>query len=833
MSLIFAGRRPQDRAGRSFSDRAGLLVLLLALLGSTGAARAQTAIPVSPPVAPEDTDVPYPSDGKGDAVVLLELLVENDGTVSEARVVEGAEPFAEQARHAVLDWQFTPALRGTEPVAARIRARVEFHAQQMPASPSAAGPASPSAGPSPTTAPPARPPEPPEPVESPLDVTVRGQRQEIGETTLSAADVREMPGAFGDPFRAIEALPGVAPIISGLPYFYIRGAPPNDNGYYVDGVRVPILFHVGIGEAVIHPALIDRVDFFPSAAPAAYGGAAGAIIAGQTREPALAAHGQANLRLFDAGALVEAPLDDGKGSVLFAGRYGYPGPILSAISPYVKLGYWDYQTRATWRLTDRDTIGVFAFGGHDYLGTATSINGQIGPVVEQLVSDFHRVDLRYDRALAAGHLRIAATLGYDSQGGAGTSEGAAPTMITDRSAVFRLEIDERLSPALRVRAGLDAHYDTYGFDQATATSDQVPVPSNADPPPTNVTGGAHADVVWRIGPRVEIVPGARFDVFESSRPSTTGGAQIRTTAPAFDPRLSARIAITSKIAWFANAGLAHQYPALRVGPVPAFLVTIPGFPFGDTQLQTAKQLSSGIEVSLPADVTVTATGFLSSWSGLTDLTARCLQIMPPTMPPQNDPNPPPMPYVCPLADPVHGYAYGGELLVRRSLSKRLAGWLSYTWSRSRRDEHFVTLSGGDALANVISDFDRTHIVNAVLAYDLGRHWRAGARFLYYTGAPYSNLSGNVPVPPYNGYRGPGFYRVDVRLERRWTFGKTGSIALVLEGQNVTLNREVTPEGLQCESMMIGPQGGTDITTKCSEGTVGPLTIPSVGVEAFF
>ena len=97
-------------------------------------------------------------------------------------------------------------------------------------------------------------------------------RHEIGETTLSATDVREMPGAFGNPFRAIEALPGVVPVVSGLPFFYIRGAPPNDNAYYVDGIRVPLLFHVGIGEGVIHPALIDRVDFYPGAAPASYGG---------------------------------------------------------------------------------------------------------------------------------------------------------------------------------------------------------------------------------------------------------------------------------------------------------------------------------------------------------------------------------------------------------------------------------------------------------------------------------------------------------------------------------------------------------------------------------
>ena len=89
------------------------------------------------------------------------------------------------------------------------------------------------------------------------------------------------------------------------------------------------------------------------------------------------------------------------------------------------------------------------------------------------------------------------------------------------------------------------------------------------------------------------------------------------------------------------------------------------------------------------------------------------------------------------------------------------------------------------------------------------------------------------MPPYNGYRGPSFYRLDVRLEKRWKLGKTGSLAFVLEGQNVTLSKETSPEGLKCFSSMIGPQGGTDVTNQCSEGTLGPLTIPSIGVEAFF
>ena len=858
------------------TERASLvpfsMAIWFAVLMASSTVIAQVAAPLTPPVATGSTDVPYPPNATGDAVVLIELVVETDGTVSSAQVIEGAEPFAEQARSAVLTWRFVPARRGDTPVAARIRARVEFHqdkAQDASApdgapvpgtaavagtpAPGAAAPSPPPAGPmstqaasqSATTKAPAQTMPVPE---TPLDVTVRGTRHEIGQTTLSAADVREMPGAFGDPFRAIEALPGVIPIVSGLPYFYIRGAPPNDTGYFIDGVRVPFLFHVGIGEGVIHPALVDRVDLYPGAPPAAYGGYAGAIVAGETRDPASKPHGEANLRLFDAGALVETPFEDGRGSALVAGRYGYPGAILALITPSVKLSYWDYQSRLTWRLTGSDSLSVFAFGSHDYLGTVPQTNGGGGPssggpqtapsnqVVEQLGSDFHRVDLRYDHVLEGGHLRVAATLGYDSQGGGGESDGVPPASITDLSTAVRLEVDKRITAAFRIRGGADARFDRYSFEQSAAVQAPSgaitpPIPSSADPPPTNVTAGAHVDVVWRVAPRVEIVPGVRVDVFESTRPSAPSGDQRRTTAPALDPRLAARITVAPTVALLTTLGISHQYPALRVGPLPGLILSVPGFPFGDTELQRAVQASQGVEVSLPADIVLTATGFLSLWSGLTDLTANCIQIMPPTTPAQSDPNAPPptVPYTCPDEQPVTGHAYGLEVLVRRPLSKRLTGWLSYTLSRSVREAHFVTLTGGDAAATVLSDFDRTHILNAILAYDLGRRWRAGARFVYYTGAPYSDLSGNVPVPPYNDHRGSPFFRMDVRLEKRWSLGKDRSIAFVLEGLNVTLSREETTLGMSCYGTMT-PQGGT---TQCMPSHFGPLTIPSVGVEAVF
>ena len=106
-----------------------------------------------------------------------------------------------------------------------------------------------------------------------------------------------------------------------------------------------------------------------------------------------------------------------------------------------------------------------------------------------------------------------------------------------------------------------------------------------------------------------------------------------------------------------------------------------------------------------------------------------------------------------------------------------------------------------------SEFDRTHVLNAILSYDLGRRWRAGSRFVFFTGQPYSKLDGSLPVPPYNDQRFPPFYRVDVRLEKRWPLGQDGAIAFVFEGQNVTLSKQGYAGAIDCNSD--GDAGGDD------------------------
>ncbi len=129
---------------------------------------------------------------------------------------------------------------------------------------------------------------------------------------------------------------------------------------------------------------------------------------------------------------------------------------------------------------------------------------------------------------------------------------------------------------------------------------EPPRPSSVAPAPTNVTWGAHADVVWRLAPRVEIVPGIRVDVYESSRAQVPGSTkEANTRVPAVDPRLAARVTLTPSVAWLSTLGLSHQYPALRVGSVPAAVLTGSGFPLGESRLQTVAQASQGSRSRCP------------------------------------------------------------------------------------------------------------------------------------------------------------------------------------------------------------------------------------------
>lgn len=652
------------------------------------------------------------------------------------------------------------------------------------------------------------------------DVEVRGDRAPPSRTaTMSREEVRLLPGAFGDPFRAIEVMPGVTPIFTGIPFFFVRGAPPGNVGYFLDGVRVPLLFHVGVGPSVVHPGIVRRVDLFPGGYPARFGRFAGGIVSGETAPPRSEIHGEGNLRLFDAGAMVEAPFAGGRGHALVGGRYSYTAALLSVFSPETTLDYWDYQARASYAVTSDDVLSVFAFGSHDFLGQKTPTT-----TLTLFGTDFHRVDLRYDRRLSrGGALRSAVTVGEDR------SRLADDRFVRDRIVVARTEIEQPLSRAAIARFGTNARADAYDVGLRTG----VLPPSTANvasffPSRTDLAIGAYGDVSLEVVPRLTVTPGVRADLYASQ------GA----TAVGVDPRLSMETEVTSRVRVKSAMGLAHQ--------VPSFVVPVPGFQPGGLRggLQKALQESVGVEVDVASGTTAGLTVFHNGFFDMSDplgAVPRETNGCPPGAFPAGslagdrgrdatDGNPRCLPrFPAGTIGPdrsggggqgaesntsrrieevfetrTRGRSYGLELLFKRKLTKRIGGLVAYTLSRSTRST---------ADRTYIASFDRTHVAHGALAVDLGKGYRAGARVTFYTGLP------KAPDPTDDATRLPPFFRLDVRFEKRWRLGERAWLAAVAEWMNATLSKEAV---------------ATVCTLRgCESQLIGPVTIPSLGVEGGF
>lgn len=756
---------------RSPSARVLRGVLAVCLPLAAAAARAQEPPPgipqspettVAPPRLVEDPGVAFPQaalDARRFDAVTVELMLEVDatGVVRAATVTSAPDPlFDPLAEAAARRLRFEPATRGGVPLAARIRFRFRFE----PPPPS---PPSPSSSPPPPAAPVQavvdRAPTPVEAVAEAIEVTVEGENPAPATTSFTRAEVRQLPGAFGDPFRAIEAMPGVTPVISGLPFFYLRGAPPGNTGYFFDGVRVPYLFHVGLGPSVLQPAVVERVDLYPGGYPARFGRYAGGVVSAEATPPRADVHAEGTLRLFDVGGVVESGIAGGRGTALVGGRYSYTAGILSLAVPELTLDYRDYHARITYDVGARDRLTLLAFGAYDLMGTEDN-----DVLTVFLGSEFYRFDLRHDHDFGDARVRTAVTLGYEATRFFGQPRSA------DATVAVRTEVAARLGPDARLRMGGDAVVDAFGIDTGLYIDPEDPEVAQAEriyPARNDVAASAWGDVVLDVGLGLELTPGLRVDVYRS-------GAEH---AVAVEPRLAARIDVGDDVRIVQAYGLAHQPPSSLTPGVPQAYLR--------GGLQRAVQASAGVEVDLPGAITAKGTLFYHAYFGMNDALGGGT----------GDPT-------QRLEERADGAAQGFELMVRRRLSERLGGHLAYTLSRSTRTvgrERFP------------STYDRTHVANLALSLDLGRGWRAGTRAVFYTGAPVSPADGDLlALRSESPARADPFFRLDGRVEKRWTIGESGWLAFVTEVLNATLSKD-----------------------EIAGQPFGPLTIPSLGLEGGF
>jgi hypothetical protein len=577
------------------------------------------------------------------------------------------------------------------------------------------------------------------------------QREELTHT----------PGAFGDPFRVVESLPGVVQVVWPMPMYAIRGANPGNTGFFIDGVRAPALFHFALGPSVIHPFFLEEMQFYPGGYPMEYGRYVSGIVTARTTAPATdRLHVSADVRLFDAGGIVAAPFDGGRGTVAMAGRYSYTGLVLSAFSSDYSLDYWDYQLRIEHRLGP-GRLTLFAFGSGDTLQQkhpdAVSLPSNIQAGLAQLM--FHRMQLRWDGGVLGGRLVASALVGYDDSTVSNTQMFDLPVSSRMLMAAPRLGLSWRLGRWVDVQVGGDAEAQRFWPRSALASlggglGNYYRTDLFRDR--SALEAGVYVGLTIRAGDRLQVTPGLRYE----------GYFEDNTQAGSWSPRLSLRYRVARETWLKGHVGQFSQMPSLPVG-VPGF----EGFGLKSYGLQISRQGSLGVETGIGArdglDLSLDTSVFYQRLH-VTDMRSSI----------SRDPQ------AFDFLEPREGESYGFEIMLRRPMRHRLYGWLSYTLSRSLRVVDGVIAP---------SDWDQRHVLNLVTGYRLPRGFAVSGRFHYNSGRPYPLWDNYLKWVNYQ--RLPAFAQLDLRGDKRFIFDRF-LMDLYVELVNTTATREVFEEKLQ-------------------------------------
>jgi hypothetical protein len=588
--------------------------------------------------------------------------------------------------------------------------------------------------------------------------TVRGEARHEGERfVLRDEELHQTPGTLGDPFRVIGLLPGVATPLPLLPVYVIRGASPGTNGFFLDGMRVPQLFHFAAGGGVIHPRLVDRIDFYPGVYDASFGHYAGGIIDAETRPARKDArgHAEAELKIYEVTALAEVRLP-GDLRVEASGHYGWPAFLVKLFDSRVDLSYWDFQLRADWK-----TLTVEAFGSYDYLSIqtdpgrpATPNRAAIPPTVLSQRLDFYRVQVRDRHKFGRVDTEAALVGGWDE------FQAFGPT-VNKLSLAWRANLRARWK-RFRLSAGIDGEVSRF-------TASNFSTEAGADSPDTLGELGGSRDGVESgayVSGTVEIVPrrmwataGVRADVYHARTVTLVG----------VDPRFEFRAKLLPQLSITGGIGL-YQQP-------PSFPVPLPGVDTFALQLglQRAIQAAYGFEVTLPWDTSFKLTGYWQQFYNVNDAVLDFSIAVCTSPPPESLTGGP-----ARITRQVDGQAYGMEVMARKTAG-RFTGWIAYTLSRTER-----MFSCGLRPA----DYDQTHVLNVVAQVRLPWNLIAGARLLVQTGRPVTVLE-----PPdgrstkRNNTRLPDYAQLDIRVDREWIF-KKWALSLFLEIVNLTYSQTV-------------------------------------------
>ena len=624
----------------------------------------------------------------------------------------------------------------------------------------------------------------------------------VSVRSLGTNEIKRNPGGGRDISRALRTLPGVAAIPSFRNDIVIRGGAPNENRFYIDGIEIPNINHFATQGAsggpvgMINVDLVENIDFYAGAFPAARGNALSSVMEFSFKE-ARTDEWTANMVLgtSDLGLTLEGPTGDNS-SLIFSMRRSYLQFLFEALGlPFLPI-YNDYQFKWTARPNDKNAITVIGLGALDdfelNLGIAddTAATNYLDQVAILGALDVQKQwnytqGVRWDNYRDNGKWTFVASRNM-------LNNRAFKHQDNDTEApLIRDYVSQEIENKFRVERKVfgdngwegtfGAGYEYVKYNNSTAEQrynpsegvlESVTFESDLKAHKYGAFGTMNRKV---LDERLTLAAGFRLD-------GSTLGDGLRNPLEQFSPRFSASYAFAPGWTLNANTGKYFQLPAY----------TILGYVEDGTRVnagEDARYLSNNQAVAGlrweggKRNVVASLEGF---WKGYQNAPISSLQGVP-------------------LANlgadfgvvgneavtfDGTGRSYGAELLLQQRLYNGFYGLMAYTFVRSE----YANESG----EYDPSSWDNRHILSLTGGKKFDGGWEIGSRLLYSGGLPYTPVDLESlaigtwdfygrPLLDYsqlNSERNGAFHQLDIRIDKKWFF-EAWSLDVFVEVQNAT------------------------------------------------
>lgn len=222
-------------------------------------------------------------------------------------------------------------------------------------------------------------------------------------TTLSTKQISLLP-SVGEPdiFRSLQMLPGVSSTSESSSGLFIRGGTPDQNLTLLDGMTVYKVDHFFGFFSAFNTNAIKDVRLYRGAFPSRYGGRMSGVVELTGKTGSFEKRqGSMNLSFLSVGGHYEMPIGE-KMSLLIAGRRSYSEvlkgglyqDLIGSLTGGVPLSaseleqvnttstepdfyFYDWNTKLSYRPTDKDILTLSTYSGKDYLDESQNISFNI------------------------------------------------------------------------------------------------------------------------------------------------------------------------------------------------------------------------------------------------------------------------------------------------------------------------------------------------------------------------------------------------------------------------------------------------------------------------